>query len=145
MKKYFKRLRENPGFEMVIVVMILSTLAGATNKSASSLGSGALFGFLFSVIFILTPLLISNVRIDRKRASKIKNKTMENTHNKWKPKPGEDYYYADFNSHGIESKKSTNWGALINVTHLETNNCYQTKEGADAAITRIKTVLKSTL
>jgi hypothetical protein len=73
MKKYLKRLREHPGLDTVIIVMVLSTLAGGTNKSAPSLGSGALFGFLFSFVFILIPFLISNVHINRKRTSKLKN------------------------------------------------------------------------
>jgi len=147
MKKYLQRLREHPGLDTVIIVMVLSTLAGGTNKSAPSLGSGALFGFLFSFVFILIPFLISNVHINRKRTSKLKNnkKNMENNieSGKWKPKPGEDYYFVDFNSHGLLVGKSTNWGALINVSHLEDNNCFQDKQGAEQAISKIKILLSS--
>jgi hypothetical protein len=62
---------------------------------------------------------------------------------KGKPKPGEDYYFVDFNSHGLSVGKSTNWGALINVSHLKDNNCFQGKQSAEQAMSKIKILLSS--
>jgi hypothetical protein len=62
MKQYFIRLKQHPGLSIATFVTVLGILAGAGNKSFPEIWHGALFGFLISVIFCWTPVLISNFK-----------------------------------------------------------------------------------
>ena len=65
------------------------------------------------------------------------------TEQRWKPKYEEEYWHIDFNVYGIIIKKSFNHGAAMNVTHIQTNNCFKTEQEAQKAAEAIKQYLSA--
>lgn len=119
--------------DSMVFLTFLSMLAGATNMSGPP-AEGIIIGLSVSVVIFWLPFLVKLIRF------KIKNKDMKN---KWIPKPGEEYYYIEFDVHGIAIKRSVNWGSLVNITHVTECNCFKTEALAIKAKDAILNILRS--
>lgn len=59
---YFKRLKTHPGLGFATMFTIMGALAGAQNKSASSVYMGALFGLIVVGVAVWSMVLTSNFK-----------------------------------------------------------------------------------
>lgn len=57
---YFARLKDHPGLETGVVLTVMGTFAGASNKSFENAWYGALFGTLIMGGFVWLIILFSN-------------------------------------------------------------------------------------